>query len=78
MPNMTAQQIIDLITSDQHPAVEARLSDLVGLYANRLAAVSHKLSQEELTDFLGIGVALSQRGQKEFKAGSDPMRCSEG
>jgi|GEM_PF-3440460 len=70
MPHMTVQQIIDVITSGQHPAVDTSLSNLVALYAHRLAAVSDKLTQEEMVDFLGIGVALAQKGLKEFR--SDP------
>ena len=66
MPEMSVQQIVDVITSGQHPAIDASLSNLVALYANRLARVSGKLTQEEMVDFLGIGVALAQKGLHEF------------
>jgi hypothetical protein len=77
MPKMTAQQIVEVITSDQHPNIEAPLSDLVGFYANRLAAISGKLEKEEMADFLGIGVALYQRGLKEFQDRSDTVASSK-
>lgn len=75
---MTEQQIIDIMTASGHPEFDGTMADLTGLYASRLAAVSGKLSPQELAEFISIGVALYQKGFKEFKAVMDTKRRPAG
>jgi hypothetical protein len=75
---MTEQQIIDIMTAGGHPQFDGSLTDLTGLYVSRLAMISDKLSPQELAELISIGVALYQKGFKEFKAGIDTTRRPAG
>lgn len=63
---MTEEQIIEIIGAPGHPAFAGRMTDLVGLYASRLATVSDRLTPQELAEFISIGVALYQKGFREY------------
>ena len=67
--NMTEQRLLELITQEGRPALELNYNELTQLYAHHLAAISKKINRDELAEMVMIGVALYQKGLKEFKAG---------
>lgn len=68
---MTEQTILDLITREEQQELDLSYNQLTQLFAHELAAVSHKLNQDDLAALVAIGVALYQKGFKEFRAGID-------
>lgn len=70
--NMTEQQIIDLIANDNHQPFGGTMTDLVGRYIHHLAAISGKISTDELANMIVIATVLYQMGLREFNAGTQP------
>lgn len=66
--NITKQQLLDLITQEDHPEMELDWNMLTQLYVNQLAGIAAKLDQQEMAAMVTIGIALYQKGFKEFQA----------
>ncbi|MDB5762879.1 MAG: hypothetical protein JWQ21_1874 [Herminiimonas sp.] len=68
---MTEQKILDLLTREGQPELDLNYNQLAQLFAHELAAISHKINSDELATLVVVGVALYQKGFKEFRAGID-------
>jgi hypothetical protein len=65
---ITKQELLELITQDDHPEMDLDWNTLTQLYTHQLASISPKLSQQELASMVTIGIALYQKGYKEYEA----------
>jgi hypothetical protein len=66
---MTEQQIIDLIAKRQLVEFNGTMADLAGRYIHQLAAISDKISSDELAHMIVIASVLYQMGFNEFNTG---------
>jgi hypothetical protein len=62
---MTVDEILEIVTSSTYPDMSISLNQLNGVFINRLAAVSHQLEVDDLSNFISIAVVLYQKGFKE-------------
>lgn len=65
--DITKQQILDLITSEDHPNMDLDWNALTQLYVHQIAELSPKLTQQELAAMVTLGIAMYQKGFSEFK-----------
>ena len=66
---MTDEQILELIMKGA--TCDAALTDLVGRYAQQLAAMSDRIYPGDMDRLIGIGSALYQLALRDFEAGAD-------
>lgn len=66
--DITKQELLDLITQEDHPDMNLDWNTLTQLYTHQLASISSKLNQQELASMVTLGIALYQKGYKEFEA----------
>jgi len=62
---MTVDEIIEIVTASDYPEMPVSLSQLNGVLINRLAAISDRLEEDEMSDFISIAVVMFQKGCKE-------------
>jgi hypothetical protein len=65
---ITKQELLELITQDDHPEMDLDWNALTQLYTHQLASISPKLTQQELAGMVTLGIALYQKAYKEFEA----------
>lgn len=63
---MDKYKIMALMMRSEHQVIDANLYSLSALMAERLADISGKLTEDELSAFIDIGAAVYQAGMKEF------------
>lgn len=65
---MDKYQIMALMMRSEHQVIDANFYGLSAVMADKLAAVSDKLSDAELDSFIRIGAAIYRAGMNEFGA----------
>lgn len=66
---MDKYQILALMMRSEHQCLDANLYSLSALFADRLARVADRLTEEELNRFIEIGAAIYHAGLDEFGTG---------
>ena len=64
---MNAEQILELMVKASEQAILPSNVGLVTMWARRLAAVSGKLTDDELYPLIALGAMVYQRGYREFE-----------
>jgi hypothetical protein len=68
---MTVDEILEVVTCCDYPDMQISLNQLNGMLINRLAAISDRISSEEMSQLISISVVLYQKGFKEQLANSE-------
>ena len=68
---MTVEEILEIVTASDYPEIPVSLNQVNGVLINRLAAVSDRLQEDEITEFISIAVVLFQKAYKEDLALSE-------
>lgn len=66
---ISEQRVLKVIADQDPTAMDFSWSELMEPYAHELAAISHKINRDELATLVVVGVALYQKGLKEFRVG---------
>ena len=64
---ITKHELLELITSEDHPNMDLDWNALTQLYVHQLVELSPKLTQQELAAMVTLGIAMYQKGFAEFK-----------
>ena len=65
--DITKQELLELITSENHPNMDLDWNALTQLYVHQLAELAPRLTQQELAVMVTLGIAMYQKGFDEFK-----------
>lgn len=68
---MTVDEILEVVTCCDYPDMPISLNQLNGVLINRLAAISDRISSDEMSQLISIAVVLYQKGFKEQLAHSE-------
>lgn len=62
---MTVEEILEIVTASDYPEIPVSLNQVNGVLINKLAAISDRLQEDEITEFISIAVVLFQKAYKE-------------
>lgn len=62
---MSVDEILEVVTCCDYPDMQISLNQLNGMLINRLAAISDRISGDEMSQLISISVVLYQKGFKE-------------
>ena len=62
---MTVDEILEVVTCCDYPEMPVTLNQLNGMLINRLAAISDRITSDEISQLISISVVLYQKGFKE-------------
>lgn len=68
---MTVDEIFEVVTCCDYPDMPVTLNQLNGVLINRLAAISDRISSDEMSQLISIAVVLYQKGFKEQLANNE-------
>lgn len=62
---MSVDEILEVVTCCDYPDMQISLNQLNGMLINRLAAISDRITGDEISQLISISVVLYQKGFKE-------------
>lgn len=62
---MTVDEIFEVVACCDYPDMPITLNELNGVLINRLAAISDRITDDEMSQLISIAVVLYQKGFKE-------------
>jgi hypothetical protein len=68
---MSVDEILEVVTCCDYPDMPITLNQLNGMLINRLAAISDRITNDEMSQLISIAVVLYQKGFKEHLNNSE-------
>ncbi len=68
---MSIDEILEVVTCCDYPDMPITLNQLNGMLINRLAAISDRITNDEMSQLISISVVLYQKGFKEQLSNSE-------
>ncbi len=68
---MTVDEILEVVTCCDYPDMPITLNQLNGMLINRLAAISDRITNDEMSQLISIAVVLYQKGFQEQLANKE-------
>lgn len=68
---MTVDEIFEVVTCCDYPDMPISINQLNGMLINRLAAISDRITNDEMSQLISIAVVLYQKGFKEQLANNE-------
>jgi len=75
---MSVDEILEVVTCCDYPDMPITLNQLNGMLINRLAAISDRITSDEMSQLISIAVVLYQKGFKEQLSNSELDKLLDG